>query len=83
MLQKLYLYEDYLAPGMHMCIKKEPASGIWCLQTISKSGGNEPWDSPLLCLQQCSFSSLWITEGCPLMLEGMVPPQQQVRGQKD
>lgn len=26
-LQKLYLYEDYLAPGMHTCIIKQPASG--------------------------------------------------------
>lgn len=38
MLQKLYFCEGYLAPGVHTCIIKEPALGVWCLQTVSKSG---------------------------------------------
>lgn len=83
MLHKLYLYEVYLAPGMHMRIIKEPAPGVWCLQAVSKSGGDEPWDSPLLCLQWCIFFSLWIIEGCPLMSEEIVLPLWQDRGQKE
>lgn len=75
MLQKLYLYEGYLAPGMHTCIIKRPASGVRCLQTVSKSGGDEPWDSLLLCLSPVAHLFFPVaSEGCPLMSEEIVPP---------